>query len=284
MISFSCADYAFPLLPRTQRFALLQLLGFKYVDIGLFERSVGLKPNQLLEAPKTFIKQLKHDLKCAGLRVSDVFLQTGLDPAISAVNDPNPQVRSRNRKTFLLALNLCMDLDCTHMTGLPGVWHKRTKPAGNFALAVDEAAWRQCKALNAGVRYAIEPHIGSICADVARTHFLLDAAPGLTLTLDYGHFVSAGIDSHAVHSLLPFASHIHARGGALNRLQTSVSENEIDFDGIVRRLYKQKYKGFLAVEYVWVDWKQCNRTDNVSETILLRRRLADLMKSARSKV
>jgi len=30
------------------------------------------------------------------------------------------------------------------------------------------------------------------------------------------------------------------------------------------------YDGFLALEYVWVDWKGCNRTDNVSETMLLR--------------
>ena len=68
------------------------------------------------------------------------------------------------------------------------------------------------------------------------------------------------------------------RGGAFNRLQKPVSENEIDFGGIVRRLYKQKYNGFLAIEYVWVDWKQCNQTDNVSETILLHRRLASYMK------
>lgn len=277
MIPFSCADYSFPLLPPAQRFSLLQLLGFKYVDIGLFERNVGLRPNRLLAAPRTFMKQLKHDLKCAGLRVSDVFLQTGLDPDVSAANDASSLVRARNRKTFLLALELCSAVGCTHMTGLPGVWHTGMEAVKAFALAVDEARWRQYEAANAGVCYAIEPHADSICTDIASTRSLLDAAPGLTLTLDYGHFVSSGIDSHAVHSLLPFASHMHMRGGALNRLQTPVNENEIDFGGIVRRLYKQKYNGFLAIEYVWVDWKQCNRTDNVSETILLRRQLADFM-------
>jgi hypothetical protein len=29
----------------------------------------------------------------------------------------------------------------------------------------------------------------------------------------------------------------------------------------------------IALEYVWVDWEGCNRTDNISETILLRERL-----------
>ena len=77
--------------------------------------------------------------------------------------------------------------------------------------------------------------------------------------------------------MLPFASHIHVRGGAPKRLQTPVSENEIDFPGMVRRLHNQKYTGFLALEYVWTDWQQCNRTDNVSETLLLRRQLEEFM-------
>jgi sugar phosphate isomerase/epimerase len=275
MIPLSCSDYSFPLLRRALRFALLQLLRFKYVDIGLFERNEGLKPSQLIAAPVAFTRELKHELQRAGLQVSDIFLQTGLDPAVAAANDPNVRVRSRNRKAFLHTLDLCAALGCSHMTGLPGVRHKGTKRADDFALAAEEAYWRQRAASEAGVSYAIEPHIGSLCADVASTRRMLDAVPGLTLTLDYGHFVSAGIDSRLVHSLLPAASHIHLRGGARGRLQTPVNESEIDFAGMFRRLRKQKYKGSLAIEYVWTEWKQCNCTDNISETLLLRRKFED---------
>ena len=83
------------------------------------------------------------------------------------------------------------------------------------------------------------------------------------MTLDYGHFVMAGEDSAAVHELLPFASHVHVRGGAPERLQTTVNENMIDFSGMLARLQSSAYSGFLALEYVWIDWKGCNRTDNV---------------------
>jgi sugar phosphate isomerase/epimerase len=276
MIRFSCSDYTFPKLPRAKRFALLQLLGFKYVDIGLFERSPDLRPSQLLASPRAFTKKLQSDLKQSGLQASDVFLQTGEDPAVSAANDSSLTVRSRNRKTFLRALDLCASLGCTHLTGLPGVWHKGTRKADDLALAVEEACWRQCVAADAGVSYAIEAHVGSICVDVASTRTLLDCVPGLTLTLDYGHFVSAGIDSRAIHSLVPFASHIHARGGAHNRPQAPVRENAIDFAGMIKHLQKQRYKGFIAIEYVWVDWMECDRTDNVSETLLLH---GQLMKS-----
>jgi sugar phosphate isomerase/epimerase len=277
MIKFSCSDYTFPLLAPAQRFALLQTLGFKFVDIGLFERSEGLRPAELIAEPPAFIKQLKDDLKSAELQVADVFLQIGLDPSESAANDPIAPVRAKNRKIFLAALDLCSALGCTHMTGLPGVWHDGVDDATDLALAVDEAGWRQHVGSNAGVKCAVEAHLGSICTDVAGTRALIDSVPGLTLTLDYGHFVSAGIKSEEVHSLLPFASHIHLRGGAPQRLQTPMSENEVDFSGMARRLHNQKYTGFLALEYVWTDWQQCNRTDNVAETLLLRRHLEEFM-------
>jgi hypothetical protein len=33
------------------------------------------------------------------------------------------------------------------------------------------------------------------------------------------------------------------------------------------------YRGYLAVEYVWIEWENMNRCDNVSETLLMRDRL-----------
>ena len=62
MIAISYADYTFPLLPRENRFALIKLLGFDYVDIGQFERSNGLRPTQMLAEPRKFAQQLKRDI------------------------------------------------------------------------------------------------------------------------------------------------------------------------------------------------------------------------------
>ena len=277
----SCSDYTFPLLPRAKRFAMLELLGFRLVDIGLFERNTGLRPAQLAADPKGFTRHLKCELRNTGLRVSDVFLQIGPEPSIAAANDPDPRVRMRNRKVFLLALDLCSAFDCAHLTGLPGVRHPEVPEAEDLALAGEVAAWRQHAAAGAGVKYAIEPHIGSICSDVASTRTFIESVPGLTLTLDYGHFVTAGTPCSEIHPLLPFASHLHARGGAPGQLQATVAENTIDFEGIVRRLRERKYRGCLAVEYVWSEWGQCNRVDNVSETILLRQQLEDLIRKTR---
>jgi len=243
------------------------------VDIGLFARSTHFSPVDLLAAPRSYIAQVREDLDATELRASDVFVQIGVDPAECAANDPQPAVRAANRETFKRSLEFSGILGCGHMTGLPGVWHAGISREHDLDLAAEEAAWRIAACEDAEVTYAIEPHVGSICEDVRSTHAFLARVEGLTLTLDYGHFVMAGEDSTLIGDLLPCASHVHVRGGSLGRLQTSVDENTIDFSGMLTALNRISYDGFLALEYVWIDWNGCNRTDNVSETLLLRRAL-----------
>lgn len=280
MHKFSCADFTFPVLDRLPALQLVKLLGFDYVDLGLFARSSHFSPRELAAAPAQYTRQVLDDLGAASLRASDVFLQIGVDPPEDAANDPDPSVRSRNRDMFHLALQFCLDLGCSHMTGLPGTAHSGVAAEPDWNLAAEETQWRLSEAAKAGIVYSIEPHVGSICADVASVHRFLYAVPGLTLTLDYGHFIMAGENSSAVHSLVPFASHLHLRGGAPGRLQTTVDENAIDFAGLLQRLQQASYAGFLALEYVWINWNGCNRTDNISETVLLHRAVETMSAAA----
>ncbi len=271
MPEFSCADFTFPLLNRRQALRLLQILKFDWVDIGLFERSATFPPAALLKSPGGFTSAVIADLDSCELRAAYVFLQIGKDPAESSANDPDAVTRARNREVFSRALEFCVALNCAHITGLPGVAHGEEQR--DFALAAEEAAWRVAQCRGAGVVYGVEAHIGSICPDTHSAQRLIAAVEGLTLTLDYGHFIYKGEESAAVHGLLPFASHLHARGGAPGKLQTGVKDNSIDFAGMMSGLSKLRYAGKIALEYVWVDWEGCNATDNVSETILLRERL-----------
>jgi sugar phosphate isomerase/epimerase len=273
MFKFSCADFSFPVLERPAALKLVKLLGFDHVDIGLFARSTHFSPIDLQAAPQSYTAQVLQDLDDAELRASDVFVQIGVDPSERAANDPNPDIRIRNREVFSRALEVCVAVRCNHLTGLPGVFHSTSPRERDLETAAEETAWRLKECARVGVQYAIEPHIGSICGEVESARAFLRRVEGLTLTLDYGHFVMAGESSALVHDLLPFASHIHVRGGARDRLQTSVDENTIDFTGMLAGLKQLGFDGFLSLEYVWVDWNGCNRTDNVSETVLLRRAL-----------
>jgi sugar phosphate isomerase/epimerase len=273
MFKYSCADYSFPVLERSAALRLVKLLGFHHVDMGLFARSSHFSPSELEVSPRKYTAQVLHDLEAAELQVSDLFVQIGVNPSECSANDPSSVVRNRTRDAFSRALDFCVALSCNHLTGLPGVFHSAASRDRDLELATEEAARRVTECACAGVRYAIEPHVDSICAEVGCTQTFLNAVEGLTLTLDYGHFVSAGEISGKVHNLLPSASHVHVRGGAIGRLQASLDENAIDFTGMLTGLQQLGYGGFLALEYVWVDWKGCNRTDNVSETLLLRRAL-----------
>jgi sugar phosphate isomerase/epimerase len=273
LFELSCCDYTFPLLARKEVLAFVRLLDFDFVDIGLFERSANFLPSDLNASPRLFIDDVRNDLEAAALRAADVFLQIGENPAQYSANDPDDRVRQATRDTFDRALELCSTIACTHMTGLPGVLHD--DPSGDLARAVEEAAWRVQTAAAAGVTYSIEPHLGSICGNTKVTHAFLAKVPGLTLTLDYGHFVFQGESNDAIHTLLPHASHMHLRGAAPGRLQTPVAESTVDLPHIIDSL-GDNYGGKLTLEYVWSDWHDCNRTDNVSETILLRWQLDQL--------
>jgi sugar phosphate isomerase/epimerase len=273
MFKFSCADFTFPVLERTAALSLVKLLGFDHVDVGLFARSTHFSPIDLQASPERYTAQVLQDLEKAELNASDVFLQIGVDPSEQSANDPDSAIRIRNRGAFSRALEVCVALGCKHLTGLPGVFHSEVPRIHDLQLAEEEASRRVRECTSAGVTYAIEPHVGSICADVKSARAFLRRVEGLTLTLDYGHFVMAGESSETIHTLLPFATHLHVRGGAPDRLQTSVEENRIDFEKMLTGLRRLGYGGFLTLEYVWIDWKGCNRTDNVSETILLRRAL-----------
>jgi sugar phosphate isomerase/epimerase len=275
MLEFSCADFTFPLLTVEQTLGLLRLLEIRAVDIGLFARSSHFRPQDLMPEARDYASRVAEKLSGYEIAAADVFLQIGTEPALSSANDPDPDIRADNRKLFELAVAFTTLIGCAHMTGLPGVAHPGQDPRQSFELAVEEADWRLRAASAAGLRYSIEPHLGSICPDVHSTLRMLKSVPGLTLTLDYGHFIAAGIANEEVHQLVPYASHIHVRSGAPGKLQTTTSENTIDFAGLVLRLVSCEYRGHICLEYVWTEWQRCNRTDNLSETILLRRLLVN---------
>lgn len=280
MIDFSCAEFAFPLLDRQQSLAVIRLLGFSFVDIGLFARSSTFSPAALCASPARYTAKAKRDLARESLRAADVFLQIGMDPPICAANDPDPAVRRRNRRIFQASVDFTRALKCRHMTGLPGVYHEGAARQIDWELAVKEARWRQAICARNGIQYAVEAHLGSICDSVDSTLDFLHEVPGLTLTLDYGHFIFNGIPSEQAHRLVPHASHVHARAGARGRLQAVFSDNQIDYPGAIAALKQAEFKGSIALEYVWIDWNDCNRCDNISETILLKNHLSRLVSDA----
>ena len=264
------ADFTFPLLPHDQALNLISMLGFEGVDIGLFEGRSHLQPSAQFRHLHRNARELKRKLADRGLRLADVFLQTAPEFVSLAPNHPDPRRRAKARQLFEQTLEYTSECGGKHVSALPGVFFPQESRAASFGRCCEELAWRCEQARSAGITFSVEAHVGSLVPvpkDVLR---LLHATPGLTLTLDYTHFVRRGIAEAEVEPLIAHASHFHARGARKGRLQTSLQQNTIDYARILRAMRNTGYRGFIGIEYVWIDWEHCNEVDNLSEVILLR--------------
>ena len=265
-IQLACADFTFPLLPHAAVLDLIHQLGLPGVDIALFEGRSHLQPSREFRQLTRSARALRRQVRDRGLAIADVYLHPVTDLHSLAPNHPDRRRRARARHVFEQAVEWTARVGADHLTILPGVvWDADSLPR-----CAEELAWRAERARGAGVIFAIEPHRGSVVATPRRTQRLLDLTPGLTLTLDYTHFTTAGFTEAEIHPLLKHASHLHARGARGRRIQMPVAQNTVDYPAILRRLKQQRYHRWIELEYVWMDAWRCKEVDNLSETILLR--------------
>lgn len=266
----ACADFSFPLLDHDSSLALIAMLGMDGVDIGLFEGRSHLWPSREYLNPTRSGKALGRKVRDLGLKTADVFLQMAPDFVPFAINHPESSRRRKARDWFLKTLDYAAAAGARHVTTLPGVRFEDEPPARSLGRSVDELAWRVEQARKHRITFAVEAHVGSIVPTPAGAEALVRQVPGLTLTLDYTHFTRAGMKDAQIETLTRHASHFHVRGARKGRLQTSFKENAIDYARVLRKLDAAGYRGYLGIEYVWIDWEHCNEVDNLSETVLFR--------------
>jgi sugar phosphate isomerase/epimerase len=264
------ADFTFPLLPHDKALDLIALLEFDGADIGLFEGRSHLWPSRVFEDVRASARELGGKLRDRGLEPADIFLQTAPDFASLAPNHPDPDRRRKARDWFARTVEFAAECGSRHVSALPGVTFEEEDEAASWSRCCDELAWRCETARDQGITFSVEAHVGSIAPTPEAAARLVAAVPGLTLTLDYTHFTRAGISDSEVEPLIAHASHFHARGARLGRLQAAFPQNVIDYGRVLDVMQRVGYAGYVGVEYVWIDWEHCNEVDNLSETILMR--------------
>jgi sugar phosphate isomerase/epimerase len=267
---FSCTDFTFPLLSHTNALTLISLLGIDAVDIGFLQDRSHIQPSHVAEDPAGKGLEFRRRLDANGLAAADVFLQSALDFVSLAMNQPNGEARKKSRDDFLCALEFASGCGSGHVTCLPGVLFPEESETASRERAWSELAWRVERASTYGIVFGVEAHRGSIADTPAKAKALVEAVPGLTLTLDYSHFIRSGFPQNEITPLLAYASHFHARGASPQMMQTPVKESAIDFAQVVRDMKAAGYTGVITMEYVYEDWEDNFRADTVSETILLK--------------
>jgi sugar phosphate isomerase/epimerase len=159
------------------------------------------------------------------------------------------------------------------MTLLPGVIWDELGAERSFELAREALTELVADGRDAGLRVSIEAHLESVVEEPERAVALVEAVPGLQFTLDYTHFIAANMPPERIHPMIPHTGHFHARQGAPGQLQSLDGEGTIDFADIVGRLRASGYDSYLCVEYTWQEWRDCNRLDVLSESVILRDKL-----------
>lgn len=281
----SAASFCFPFLTLEQSARVWSTIGFKYLDIGTFMK-VGAVPinsnlpiEDMIERPQQTADRLLRIADQEGIGYSDLFRQ-GKDFFDGAVNHPDEAVRRANMTWFNALIDVASRAGFPGITLLPGMIWPELGPERSFDLACRELSKLLAIASDKGLRLSVEAHIESVIEPFDLAVRMVEATPGLKLTLDYTHFVAKAVPAERVHALVPYAGHVHVRQGAPGRLQTTRSEGTIDYSDIVRRLHAVDYKGFLAIEYVWMEWQDCNKADVVSESILLRDQINPISRPA----
>jgi sugar phosphate isomerase/epimerase len=272
-LKLSCTDFSFPLLAHDAVLKLIRMLGLSGVDIGLFAGRSHLRPEKELVKAEKNGTALRRRLAAEGLFAADIFLQLHENFTDYAVNHPEAARRKFARKQFLETLDYAAAAGSKHVTILPGVVFESESRSQSVRRAAEELFWRVEQASARQLTVAVEPHLGSLAATPERALQLAALVPGLGFTLDYAHFTRAGIPDSRIEPLTARATHLHARSARKGRLQCSLKHNAIDFPRALAALNRHHFHGWIAVEYVWIDWEHCNEVDVVSETIQMRQHL-----------
>jgi sugar phosphate isomerase/epimerase len=275
-LKLACADFSFPLVSHEETLDLISWLGFDGVDIGLFPDRSHFQPKDYVKNVASAARELSLRVQDRGLEFADIFLQNSSNLEKMAPNNPSATERRRWRELFLRTLELTARCNASHMTALPGVHFEKESREDSLKRASDELAWCVEQATAMGVVFSVEPHMWSVAPNTKLAAKLARTTPGLTLTLDYGHYTAQGESDRTIEPLMKYASHFHARAACKGLLQTTMARNTINYAGVVRAMKRAKFSGFIGVEYVRMGLDIVPDVDNLSETVIMR----DLIRKA----
>lgn len=278
MLPFTCVTFSFSALSFENAVRVISLLDLERVDVDCYASSNHVSSGQIRENPLAAAERIRRAVDAVGLEVSQLFFTFGQNFADGPANTPSPERRAENLAVARAMVACARACGARGLTTLPGVVWPELGSERSLDLAVLGLKPLVDVAASAGLPLNVEPHFDSVAETPERTVELVERVPGLSLTLDYSHFLGKGFGPEEVHPLLPLAKHFHARHAARHHLQTSRLETELDFADIYRRLVEVGYRGDICLEHTRAEdgWGGGKPVDVVTENLLLR----DLFRAA----
>jgi sugar phosphate isomerase/epimerase len=279
-IRISCADYTWPSVSFGHALATIADIGVRAVDIALFASGSHLELDAVVADPEHWAAVVHESLRRSDLELADVFLIPGPDLESLAPTCEDASEQRRSREIFSRALTFAGKLGSPGVTILPGAVSRDQARDSALERAMRELSLRVAMAHDVGLRCSIEPHVGGIVETPQQAAMIVDAVKGLEITLDISHFAYQGFDLNDIAPLSGFYRHVQIRPADVGKMQTRVCEDKSDIAGLIGRLRTESYRGFVALEYVWMEKWDCNRVDNTTETVELNALVRSILAAA----
>lgn len=259
----SVTSWSFPACSLPEAWALARAIGIPQIDLGPLH-GPALDTGLIRQDPGAAAAALAP----LGLRSPNLYWLFGATPHDHPLSDPESLPRNLNdleqAASFAAALNI------PTLFLLPGVSRPRT-PRADLHKATATALRAMIPLAKAhGLTLSVEPHVGGILTTPAETLALIEAVPGLKLTLDYAHFTCMGIPQSAIDPLARHAAHVHLRQARPGALQAKWGAGTLDFAAMFETLRAAEYQGSLAIEYVHQSYMDTLHDDVLTETIAMR--------------
>ena len=262
-MQLSITSWSFNACSLQEAWGIARSIGVNFMDIGLLH-GPALNRAAVIAAPL----EAADDIRKIGIRVSNLYWLFGDSLEDRALSDPSS--RAENLADFRAVLAFASALKCPTIFVLPGVIHPGQIEEEAFAASAGVLVDMMNMAQDHGVVLTVEPHVGGILTDPGMTKAFIDTVPGLKLTLDYAHFACMGHAQAWIDELVPYAAHVHLRQARPGALQAKWAEGTLDFSRIVSTLKRERYEGFLSLEYVHQDYMNTLYDDVLTETIQMR--------------
>lgn len=240
MLPIACHAWSYNNLSLEDAVGTIARLGFRYIDLGTGPHLDVARAAAHPEAEASKIQRLLHQFD---LKLSDLYLM------LLNTNSPDPGQREMELTLFERLIPFALALGTPGITISPGII-QRDGPDHSLARSIPALMRMLQAAEDTDLRVSFEPHMDSVAQHPDQALLLLEAVPGLSVTLDNSHFVYQGIVRREIEPLLEHVAHVQIRQAKRRFLQTAYDQGTVNFAELLQDLHDHGYRGALTVEYM----------------------------------
>jgi sugar phosphate isomerase/epimerase len=264
--TLSCHTWAFSHVSLKEAVGNIARLGFRSLDLGTGSHWDLMNAARQPRAEASRVRRLLDEFD---MTISDLYL------LLPHINSPDSAKREGQLLLFQRLVTFAETLGTPGITVSPGILHP-DGPDHSLARAVPTLQRIMDVTEDNDLRISFEPHLDSAAVTPEQAMLLLEAVPGLSLTLDIAHLVKQGIGWRDTKALFEYTAHVHIRQARPDHLQTPYQKGKIDIERLLRDLVKSNYHGVITVEYMRTfGWHGMMKVNVAEEIVQMRDALLD---------